>query len=257
MASDTAVAGTQVYKASGGRKAVLTVIVLLLSPFFISMVPMVIWRLSHGLVGDAAYLAVIAVIYGLCLAFLVSMLVFSYRSRVQVGDNSVKLELPKWSSPTPGFKYVKTEVPYDKIDRIETRGEIYRTLGVPSLLRATTLVTKDGERLHLGYSHETNQDPALPVGDIASAIAKRAGIKVKEKAGIKLDTRNRVISRKAPAWDDSPELTDEHRKIAADEYDKLINTNHKMMFYLAFVVYGLAGIAFFVELGKSGMLNPG
>jgi hypothetical protein len=258
MAAMTEGATTQVYRASGGRRAALTIVALLLTPFFISMIPMVIWRLSRGLIADASYLLVVAIVYGLLLLLLWTIVVYSYRSRIEIGDNAVRLVVPRHHRPAPSFSYIDKVVPYSEIDRLETRGEILRTLGVPSLLRATTLVTKSGERLHLGYTHEGSDDPALPLKRIADEVARRAGVSVKQKAGIKVDTRTRLIERDPPVWEKSEDLTDDIAKLEQETYDALVARNHRTMFYVAFLVIGLAFVIFFVELGKSGLLNsPG
>jgi hypothetical protein len=44
-------------------------------------------------------------------------------------------------------------------------------------------------------------------------------------------------------------------EMARAEYEALVHKNHVYMFYLAFILFGLAAIAFVVDLGRSGFLN--
>lgn len=250
--------GMRVYKASGGRKVVLTVVLLLLLPFFVSLPVMIGWRASAGLVADAAWLSVVAVIFGLCLLFVLVHAIYSYRTRIEVGEAALKLKVPRWRGPTPGLFYRSSEIPYADIAKVETRGEVYRELAVPSLMRAASIVTKAGERIALGYAQEISQDPAFPIGEIAREVALRAGVPIEERSGVRVGSQYLALLRGGPRWSEAAE--DGARPAGADaheEYDRLVGGNHRLMFYLAFVLFGLAGIALVVDLGRAGFLNSG
>lgn len=251
----TATTGKTVYKASGGRKTALTLFLLLVMPFFISLPFIIGMRVSRGLISDSVPLIVAALVIGVSLALMLSHVIYSYRTRIELGDTGVKMTVPDWKGPTPGLRYVKHEIPYDQIARIETRGEVYRELAVPSMMRASTVLTKTGQRIHLGYSHETSEDPAIPVTEIAARIAERAGVEVREKESIRVGSQYKAMLKGTPAWDTADDETEGHRRVTGDDYAKLIQSNHKYMFYLAFVVMGLALIALVVDLGRSGFLN--
>jgi hypothetical protein len=244
-----------VYKASRGRKVALTFFVLLILPFLTALPFVIGMRVTRGLFLDSLPLVLVGVILAACFAFLLSHILYSYRTRIELGEAALKLNVPAWKGPTPGLSYIRREVPYAEIDRIEMRGEVYKELAVPSMMRAVTLVLKGGERIHLGYSHETSEDPAIPVTDIAARIAERAKIVMREKESIRVGSQYKAMIRGTPSWDDAADETERHRRVAEDDYRKLVQSNHKLMFHLAFVVLGLALIALVVDLGRNGYLN--
>lgn len=246
---------SDVFKASGGRKFALTVIMLLLLPFFLSLPAMIIWRASRGLTVDAVTLGIGAFVFGLSMLFLLVHVIHSHRQRVEIGANSVRLKVPKFRGPTPGFRYIDRQLPHAAIDRVETRGEVYRELGVPTLMRTATVVTKDGERLPLGYAHETNEDPAFPVSRMAELIAERAHVPLVRKEDVQVGSSYRALLGGLPGWEQAKEASDDSRQISAEQYQKLKSRNHVLMFYLAFVVIGLAVIGFIADLGAHGFFN--
>ena len=175
-----------VYKAGGGRKFVLTVVLLVLMPFLISLPVMVAWRATAGHLHDAMTLGIGGAIFVAAALFLLVHIVYSYRSRIEVRDDAVKLTVPRWRGPTPGLRYVKYEIPYSDLEKVETRGEIYKEIAVPTLLRSAVLTTKTGERIHLGYVHEASEDPAFPIAHIAEEISRRSGVPLGVKASVKV-----------------------------------------------------------------------
>lgn len=257
-APETAAASTAkptVYRAGGGRKFVLTVVLLVLMPFLISLPVMVAWRAMAGHLNDALSLGIGGAIFVAAALFLLVHIVYSYRSRIEVRDDAVKLTVPKWRGPTPGLRYVKREIPYSDLEKIETRGEIYKEIAVPTLMRSAVLTTKSGERIHLGYVHEASEDPAFPVGHIAEEISRRSGVPLGVKASVKVGSQYKALVKGTPAWEMGGDSGSPEHEMARAEYEKLVHKNHVYMFYLAFILFGLAAIAFIVDVGRSGLLN--
>ncbi len=244
-----------VFRAGGGRKFVLTVVLLVLMPFLVSLPIMIFWRAGAGHLGDAASLAVGGFVFISAALFLLSHIVYSYRGRIEVGDDAVRLSVPKWRGPTPGLRYVKREIKYADIDRIETRGEIYKEIAVPTLLRSAMLTTKTGERVHLGYVHEASEDPAFPIREIADEISRRSGVPIGVKASVKVGSQYKALVKGTPPWDMGGDAGSPEHEMARAEYETLVHKNHVYMFYLAFILFGLAAIAFIVDIGRSGLLN--
>jgi hypothetical protein len=244
-----------IFRAGGGRKFVLTVVLLVLLPFLVSLPIMISWRAIAGHIGDAAALALGGFVFVAAALFLLSHIVYSYRGRIEVGDDAVKLTVPRWRGPTPGLRYVTRSIPYSDLDKIETRGEIYKEIAVPTLLRSAMLTTKSGERVHLGYVHEASEDPAFPIREIADEIARRSGVPIGVKASVKVGSQYKALFRGTPPWDMGGDAGSPEHEMARAEYEALVQKNHVYMFYLAFVLFGLAAIAFVVDLGRSGFLN--
>lgn len=248
-------AASDVFKASGGRKLALTAIMALLLPFFLSMPAMILWRASRGLTVDAVALGIGALVFGLSMLFLLVHVINSHRQRIEVGPETVTLKVPKFRGPTPGFRYHDRTLPLTAIERVETRGEVYRELGVPTLMRTATVVTKDGERLPLGYAHETNEDPAFPVSRMAELIAERAKVPLVRKDDVQVGSSYRALLGGLPGWDKAGIATEASLQMSAAQYQQLKSRNHWLMFYLALTVIGLAVIGFIADLGAHGVFN--
>lgn len=240
--------GTQVYQAGAGRKAILTLMFIMLLPFFISMPVMVFMRARAGLYTDAISLAIVAVIYGACLAFLLAHLIYSHRTKLSLGEKSVKVSVPHWRGPTPSLiKYVDKDVPYADIQSVESRGEIYKEIAVPMLMRSSSLVTKDGERLMLGYVIEDSVDAAFPFHKIAEDIAGRAGVKVTDLGAVKAGGQYRALFKGAPPW--------EAEAVSDDTFLELKMRNHRVMGWIVIALLGLITLALVVDLSKFLNLN--
>lgn len=244
-----------IFRAGRGRKVVLTVVLLVLMPFLISLPIMISWRVIAGHAGDAASLALGGVVFVAAALFLLAHIVYSYRGRIEVGDDAVRLTVPKWRGPTPGLRYVTREIPYSELEKVETRGEIYKEIAVPTLLRSAMLTTKSGERVHLGYVHEASGDPAFPIREIADEISRRSGVPIGVKASVKVGSQYKALVKGTPPWDMGGDAGSPEHEMARAEYETLVHKNHVYMFYLAFILFGLAAIAFIVDVGRSGFLN--
>ena len=104
------------------------------------------------------------------------------------------------------LRFVNTEIPYDQIDRVETRCVLFGRTFAPVLLRATRIVTKDGRHVRLGNVNEDNIDQALPFPEIGAKIAERAGARIVDGGMVRRSIERRVmgfIGRKT-ALENSP-----------------------------------------------------
>ena len=192
-----------VYHMGGGRKTVLSLAFLILLPFFVSLPIMLGERLSAGLwVGTIGLM-----VFGLAFAFLMGLiftqLLHSLRSRVELGDTSVKMTLPRGRGIAP-VRFIKREIPYTQIKAVETRKELYGGSLAPNLLGSSRIVTKDGESIRLGYAHEEDTDPPLPVQEIAADIAQRAGLAVSDMGAVHRSVSRRIMGIAATAEENAP-----------------------------------------------------
>ena len=181
------------YTASGLRKTMISFIFLLLLPFFVSLAPMIGMRLTHGLVGDAVGLGILAIAFTALMFWLLIILMFSLRARVQLGEKDVRLTLPSGRGPTPMLRYRTHELHYCDIAAVETRKELYGGTIAPVILEGARIVKKDGTIIKLGYDAQANTDQAFPYIEIAHAIAKRAGLQVTDHGHVRRSKRAKIL----------------------------------------------------------------
>ena len=145
----------------------------------------------------------------------------SLMTRIELGENSVKMTLPAGRGPTPVVRYRSHDIPYDQIKAVETRREIYGGSMAPVLLQGARLVLKDDSAVKLGYVSEANSDPCFPYPEIAQKIAERAGLQVEHKGNVRRSLQKKYFGLKkeflAEAAGDVPEaeieaLNKSHRK---------------------------------------------
>lgn len=182
-----------VYEAGAGRKTFLSLAFLILLPFYVSLLPMLIQRLTRGLWLDTIGLMVFSAIFTGLMALLGVQLYHALRSRVELGATLIKVTLPQGSGATPMLRFVNREVAYDQIQVVETRCVLFGNRWAPVLLRATRLVTKDGRHVRLGNVSEDNVDQALPFPEIGAKIAQRAGVSVVDGGTVRRSIERRVL----------------------------------------------------------------
>lgn len=173
------------YTASGGRKTMLSFAFLVLLPFFVSL-PIMLWqRLSQGVWEGTLPLAILGLIFLAVMSLLVVELTVSLWSRVEIGEDKVKLRLPaSRHGPTPFLRYQSHDIPYDQIASVEVRREIFGGSVAPVLMQGARLKTKDNKVIPLGFVSEANVDSTFPFPDIAKQIAVRAGVPVKQEGNV-------------------------------------------------------------------------
>jgi hypothetical protein len=202
-----------VYEAGAGRKFFLALAFLVLLPFYASLPAMLIQRLMHGLWFDIVGLALFSTIFTGLMALLAVQLYHAIRSRVELGDTVVRIALPQGSGATPMLRFVDREIPYDQIQAVETRCVLFGKTFAPVLLRATRLLTKDGEHVRLGTVNEDNVDQALPFPEIGHKLAQRAGCDVIDGGMVRRSIERRMLGLfgRKTAIEESPALTEEEK----------------------------------------------
>ena len=182
-----------VYEAGGGRKFFLALAFLILLPFYASLPAMLIQRLIHGLWFDTIGLMIFTLLFTALMALLGVQLYQAIRSRVEFGDTAVRITLPQGSGATPMLRFVNREIPYGQIGAVETRCVLFGNAFAPVLLRATRVLTKDGQHVRLGNVNEDNVDQALPFPEIGHKLAQRAGCEVADGGMVRRSIERRVL----------------------------------------------------------------
>lgn len=219
-----------VYRATGARRLTLSIMLLLLLPF-VASVPIMLWqRVSQGIWLGTAGLMLLGSGLTAILVLLAINLMQALRTRVAFGDEAVELSLPAGRGPTPLLRYATNKVRYDQVQAVETRSEIYGGALAPVMLTGARLITKEGQSIRLGYINSYNEDPHLPVVEIARQIAERAGIEILDRGAVHRSAANKAfgIASVTPA-------------IAPQEIEH-INRRHRLM------AYGFGGLMAIVLL---------
>lgn len=185
-----------VYEVSGGRKTFFSFVFLILLPFFASLPAMILMRMKNGLFFDAVGLGIMAAAFTILMFLIVVELLFSLRARVELGETSVKMTLPSGRGPTPMLFYKTHTIPYDQVQTVETRREIYGGSLVPVLLKGARLITKDEKSIPIGYVSEANVDPAFPYPEIAKKIAERARLPLIDRGNVRRSFRRKFFGIK-------------------------------------------------------------
>lgn len=195
---------TRIYEASRGRKIILIIVFTCLIPFFISLPFMIYLRLSKGFYYDAAILSLFAILFAIWMIFLGAHILSSLRTRIQLNEQDAVFNVPNWRGPLPLLPYRTISLTYENVQAVESRSEIYREAIIPVLMRASSIVTRDGERHILGYTKEQATDPAFPFSEISHEVAMRAGLPLSDKGTIHAGGQYLAAFRGAPSWDKSP-----------------------------------------------------
>jgi len=251
-ATPTPNTGRIVYSASGPRKLAFSFVFLLLLPFFISLWPMLFWRISQGVWSGTPGLIVLAAAFSFIMFLVVVELMLALRARVELGEHSVKLTLPSGRGPSPILRYRSHDIPYDQIKAVETRREIYGGTAAPVLLYGARLILKDDTPVKLGYVSEANSDPCFPYPQIAAQIAERAGLRVQHRGNVRRSLQKKYLglSRGLLTPDDS--LVDE------TEIEALNKGHRRWVVRLISLLAGLVamGIALDIAFPPSSGLPP-
>jgi hypothetical protein len=225
-----------VYAASGGRKTFFSFVFLILLPFFASLPAMMFMRVKNGLYFDAAGLSIMAVAFSILMLLIVVELLFSLRARVELGETSVKMTLPSGRGPTPMLFYKSYDIPYDQVQTVETRREIYGGSLVPVLLKGARLITKDEKSIPIGYVSEANVDPAFPYPEIAKKIADRARLPLIDRGNVRRSFRRKFFGIKGSRVNEV-DLVDEA------QITELNKSHHNMVMGL------VGGLALLIVIG--------
>ena len=96
----------------------------------------------------------------------------------------MNLWLPAWYGTVPRPPVVETRIAYKAITAVEERSEIYRTFGMPVVVRAFSLVADDGKRYVIGNQDEVIAGAAIPCNEIALSLARRAKLSVATRGAV-------------------------------------------------------------------------
>lgn len=200
--------GRRVYQASTVRKTLLSFVFLILLPFFVSLPAMMTQRVLHQLWPDMLGFSIFAAAFAFIMLLVLFELIRSVRGRVAIGESAVRLTLPSSRGiAMPKFFYRTREIPYSEIQAVETRREVYGGIIAPVMLRGARIVTKAGDKIPLGYVSEANVDPVFPVPEIASEIARRAGLEVIDQGTVRRQVHKKLRGIRA-ADDAASPITD-------------------------------------------------
>lgn len=216
------------YEASGARKTLLSIVFVLLLPFYLSLPVMLFSRAAHGLWKDTVGLGVLGLAFTAIMVILFLQLLFAVRARVSIGKQAVAITLPKGRGPTPMLFYNSRRIPFDEIAEVETRREIYGAPLAPVLMRGARLITKDDEKIPLGYVNEYDVD-TFPVMIIANKIAERAGINVKDEGAVRRSVRAKALGKKHRA---------EYAEPLSDEEIARVNRQHRRVLISSVIALG-------------------
>lgn len=213
------------YGASTLRTTIFCLVFLLLLPFFASLPAMIGMRASAGLLGDNLGLLVLAAVFTALMFLVFVEMMFSIRTRVHLGREKVRMTLPAGRGPTPMLRYRSYEFPYDQVDTVETRREIYGGALTPVLMKGARVTLKDGSLVPLGYVSEADSDPVFPYDDIARKIAERARLPLIDRGAVRRSVRSKMLGIKA---------TDAENTIVDDAGIERLNASHNT-FMLAII----------------------
>lgn len=182
------------YDCGGGRKTFFSLLFILLLPFFISTPVMIYQRVAKGVWLDTWGLIVIAVVFAALMLLILFELMFSLRAYVDIGTEAVSFTLPvRGGGVVPLFFYSARRIPYDEINAVETRREVFKSSVTPMMLRTVRLNLKTGERLLLGYTNEADDDPKFPFPEIGRQIADRAGVRYVDRGNVLTELHKKMF----------------------------------------------------------------
>jgi hypothetical protein len=213
---------------------------------------MLFWRISQGHWVGTLGLMVLGVAFAFIMFLVVVELMRSLRSRIELGDTSVKMTLPSGRGPTPILRYKSHDIPYDQIKAVETRGEVYGGSVAPVLLKGARLILQDDSVVKLGYVSDANTDPCFPFPQIAQQIAARAGVPVDYRGCVRRSVQKKFLGLKR-------ELIDEAETPVGDYEMLVLNLKHqRWVMRLIWLLVGLVvlGIALDIIFPPSSGLPP-
>lgn len=134
----------------------------------------------------------------------------SLLTRIEVGKDRLKVRVPRWRGPLAWLPWIRAEIPYRDIKKVERRDEFYRSFGLPSMQTAYSIETADGRRIVLGYTSPVAAWN-YPLEDAARLIAERAGVTLVDRGGVKMGGIVRNVLNGPPSWD-APRMSEDERR---------------------------------------------
>lgn len=151
---------------------------------------------------DSAGARIVLTLVALALLALACYLLLLLRTninRIEVGPRRLKLRMVRVRGPLPLLGTIRADVPYGDIASVETREEIYSSFGLVTVLRAFSLVIREGTRLPLGVMAE-NWGSQLPYDEAAARIAARANVPVTDRGAVRVGGVIRTMIHDVPPW---------------------------------------------------------
>ncbi|MEQ8823303.1 MAG: hypothetical protein RIC14_02915 [Filomicrobium sp.] len=216
-----------VYASGRLRKVAFSLIFLLLAPFFVSLGPMLFARIYHGQWLDTSGLIILAIAFALLMSLIIIELISSIRSRVVIGTKGVRIRLPQARGLRSLFSYQTFNIPYEEIEAVETRREVYGGSLAPVIMKGARVCLKDGSHVKLGYINERNADPAFPFVEIGERIATRANVPLIDVGNVRRSAFNKTFGIRAAISD---------REALSEAEIHAVNTRHSQVIV---VVVGL------------------
>jgi hypothetical protein len=197
VSADAVVRGTpQVFRAPAQLRWTLFVCLVLLAVLATSVILALPPVSSLGFGAMSALLCVGLVTAALA-RLIVTECIAAFRVRIEVGPQSVALRLParRGHVVRPALA---TTVPYDAIDRIESREEAFHQLGLIAIQTAYRIVLRDGRSIELGADRQLR---APLFGPAAQAVAGRGNLRLHEGGMVDGHAGLLAVSRTSvPAW---------------------------------------------------------
>lgn len=229
----------EVFEAGFGRKLAFSLVVLLLAPFFVSLFPMIFYRVQLGHWNGMFGLLVLAA--GLTILMLLALieLMLSLRARVAFGEKAVRIRLPRGRGIFPSLRFSDRTIPYEDISAVEIRREVYGGTFAPVMLKGARVVLKDGGTVQLGYVNEANVDPCLPFDEIAAKIAARVHVELHDLGHVHRSATRKMLTMAATGGQRIP-LDDA-------EVDRLNARHDRLMLAFVAVLVLLVGASIFSD----------
>jgi len=234
------------YEIGIGRKALLSLAVLLMAPFLLSAPILVVWRLIRGQWLDAITPLILTVAFIWAFSFILMHMISSMRSKIQITGDSLSLMAPTWRGPTPAPPYHGETLRFSEIDGVETRAEIYRAAGIQTMMRSYAVKSGD-KRVVLGYMKDNATDPAFPLDDIAKEIAARANVPVTNLGRISAGTQYGALYRGQP----NPRA----RQIDERAMALIERRNEDILRAMVLGLLGLALLGLAIDIIQSGFIS--
>lgn len=152
---------------------------------------------QNGVVGLVIGVPAAALTLAFAIYFLFALA--TMRSRIEVADDGVRLRLNRQRGLLPLPVFDHAVIPYSEIAAVERREEFYAVFGMTTQLDAYSLVTRDGRRYRLG-SVSPQGAYNLPYAEAAELIARRAGMPVTDRGGVRAGGLIRTFREGLPAW---------------------------------------------------------
>jgi hypothetical protein len=145
----------------------------------------------------------------------------------------------------PILRYRSQDIPFSQIDAVEMRREIYGGSLAPVLLRGARVITKDGEKVPLGYISEANVDPTLPLPEIAQEVARRVGIEVTDRGNVRREFRKKLRGIQT--------LAELDEGISPAEVETLNRRHHNLILTLCCALFVLIAAGILIDISKSSL----